>query len=44
VLTADQKARLPQVLADMKTKAEARRAAWQQQHPAAGTAGAAGSN
>ncbi len=32
-----------QVLADMKTKAEARRAAWQQQHGAA-TTGAAGSN
>src|SRR4051812_6451103 len=31
VLTADQKARLPQVLADMKSKFEARRAAWQQQ-------------
>src|SRR5882724_4054108 len=43
VLTADQKAKLPQVLADMKTKAEARRAAWQQQHGAAST-GAAGSN
>jgi Spy/CpxP family protein refolding chaperone len=43
VLTADQKAKLPQVLADMKTKAEARRAAWQQQHGAAAT-GAAGSN
>jgi Spy/CpxP family protein refolding chaperone len=43
VLTADQKAKLPQVLADMKTKAEARRAAWQQQHGAA-TTGAAGSN
>jgi Spy/CpxP family protein refolding chaperone len=43
VLTADQKAKLPQVLADMKTKAEQRRAAWQQQHAAA-TTGAAGSN
>jgi Spy/CpxP family protein refolding chaperone len=43
VLTADQKAKLPQVLADMKTKAEQRRAAWQQQHGAA-TTGAAGSN
>jgi Spy/CpxP family protein refolding chaperone len=43
VLTADQKAKLPQVLADMKSKAEARRAAWQQQHGAAAT-GAAGSN
>jgi Spy/CpxP family protein refolding chaperone len=42
VLTADQKAKLPQVLADMKSKAEQRRAAWSQQH---GTeAGAAGSN
>ncbi len=43
VLTADQKARLPQVLADMKSKFEARRAAWQQQHGAANP-GAAGSN
>jgi Spy/CpxP family protein refolding chaperone len=43
VLTADQKAKLPQVLADMKSKFEARRAAWQQQHGAA-TTGAAGSN
>src|SRR4051812_24727937 len=43
VLTADQKARLPQVLADMKSKLEARRAAWQQEHGAA-TSGAAGSN
>jgi Spy/CpxP family protein refolding chaperone len=43
VLTADQKAKLPQVLADMKSKFEARRAAWQQQHGAAST-GAAGSN
>lgn len=42
VLTADQKARLPQVLADMKTKFEARRAAWQQQHGALSSA--AGSN
>jgi len=42
VLTADQKAKLPQVLADMKSKREQRRAAWMQQH---GTeAGAAGSN
>lgn len=32
VLTADQKAKLPQVLADMKSKAEQRRAAWAQQH------------
>ena len=43
VLTADQKAKLPQVLADMKSKFEARRAAWQQRHGAA-TTGAAGSN
>jgi Spy/CpxP family protein refolding chaperone len=43
VLTADQKAKLPQVLADMKSKAEQRRAAWQQQHAAA-AAGTAGSN
>lgn len=42
VLTADQKAKLPQVLADMKSKAEQRRAQWQQQH-SSGT-GAAGSN
>jgi Spy/CpxP family protein refolding chaperone len=42
VLTADQKARLPQVLADMKSKLEARRAAWQQHGAAA--SGAAGSN
>jgi Spy/CpxP family protein refolding chaperone len=42
VLTADQKAKLPQVLADMKSKAEQRRATRSQQH---GTeAGAAGSN
>jgi Spy/CpxP family protein refolding chaperone len=40
VLTPAQKSALPQVLAAMKTKAQARRAAWQQQHPA----GAAGSN
>ncbi len=32
VLTAQQKAQLPQVLADMKAKFEARRAAWQQRH------------
>ena len=43
VLTSDQKAKLPQVLADMKSKFEARRAAWQQQHGAA-SSGAAGSN
>ena len=42
VLTADQKAKLPQVLADMKSKAQARRAAWMQQHAA--PAAAAGSN
>ena len=42
VLTADQKAKLPQVLADMKSKAEARRAAWQQHE--AGSSEAAGSN
>jgi Spy/CpxP family protein refolding chaperone len=34
VLTPDQKAKLPQVLADMKSKAEQRRAAWQQEHGA----------
>ncbi len=43
VLTAEQKAKLPEVLADMKTKAAQRRAAWQQQH-AAGVADTAGSN
>jgi Spy/CpxP family protein refolding chaperone len=43
VLTADQKAKLPQVLADMKSKAEQRRAAWLQQHQA-GSSNAAGSN
>ena len=42
VLTADQKARLPQVLADMKSKFEARRAGWQQHGAAASEA--AGSN
>ena len=42
VLTPDQKAKLPQVLADMKSKAEQRRAAWSQRH-AAETQGA-GSN
>jgi Spy/CpxP family protein refolding chaperone len=42
VLTADQKAKLPQVLADMKSKAEQRRATRSQER---GTeAGAAGSN
>jgi periplasmic protein CpxP/Spy len=44
VLTAPQKAQLPTVLAAMKTQAEQRRAAWQAQHPATGTTGAAGSN
>jgi len=34
VLTEDQKSKLPQVLADMKSKAEQRRAAWQQRHEA----------
>src|SRR5437868_8309010 len=43
VLSAEQKARLPQVLADMKSRFEARRATWQQQHGAAASA-AAGSN
>jgi protein CpxP len=43
VLTPAQKAQLPTVLAAMKSKAEARRAAWQAQH-AAGATGAAGSN
>ena len=39
ILTAEQKAKLPQVLADMKSKAEQRRAAWAAQHqaPAAGS-------
>jgi Spy/CpxP family protein refolding chaperone len=42
VLTADQKAKLPQVLAAMKSKAQQRREAWSQEH---GTgSGAAGSN
>jgi len=35
VLTPEQKAKLPQVLADMKAKLAQRRAAWQQEHPAA---------
>ncbi|MFL6600036.1 MAG: Spy/CpxP family protein refolding chaperone [Steroidobacteraceae bacterium] len=39
VLTADQKAKLPQVLADMKSKAEQRRAAWSQRGSEAGAAG-----
>jgi Spy/CpxP family protein refolding chaperone len=43
VLTSEQKAKLPQVLADMKTKLEQRRAAWREQHEAP-AAGAAGSN
>jgi Spy/CpxP family protein refolding chaperone len=43
VLNADQKAKLPQVLADMKSKLEQRRSAWRQQHEAP-AAGAAGSN
>ncbi len=42
VLTADQKAKLPQVLADMKAQAQQRRAEWLQQHPAGSNA--AGSN
>jgi Spy/CpxP family protein refolding chaperone len=42
VLTPDQKAKLPQVLADMKTKAEQRRSAWRQEHDS--QVGAAGSN
>jgi Spy/CpxP family protein refolding chaperone len=44
VLTADQKAKLPQVLADMKSKFEARRATWQQQQHGAASSGAAGTN
>jgi Spy/CpxP family protein refolding chaperone len=39
VLTAQQKAQLPAVLASMKAQAEARRAAWEQKH-AASTTGA----
>jgi Spy/CpxP family protein refolding chaperone len=35
VLSADQKARLPQVLSEMQSKARERRALWQQQHSAA---------
>lgn len=42
VLTAEQKAKLPQVLADMRSKAERRRVDWQQHGAAA--PGAAGSN
>lgn len=41
VLTAEQKAKLPQVLAGMKSKAEQRRADWQQ-HKAAATGAAEG--
>ncbi|MBV9914240.1 MAG: Spy/CpxP family protein refolding chaperone [Sinobacteraceae bacterium] len=33
VLTSEQKAQLPQVLADMKAKAQSRRALWLQKHP-----------
>lgn len=36
VLTPEQKAQLPQVLADMKAKFQERRAAWQQRHPQQG--------
>jgi Spy/CpxP family protein refolding chaperone len=43
VLTADQKAKLPQVLADMKSKVEQRRAARLQQREA-GSEAASGSN
>jgi Spy/CpxP family protein refolding chaperone len=39
VLTAQQKAQLPTVLASLKAQAAARRASWEQKH-AAGTAGA----
>jgi len=39
VLTPDQKAKLPQVLADMKSKAQQRRAAWSQRSSEAGAAG-----
>jgi Spy/CpxP family protein refolding chaperone len=39
VLTADQKTKLPQVLADMKSKAEQRRAAWAQRHTETGATG-----
>ena len=39
VLTAQQKAQLPTVLASMKAQAAQRRAAWEQKH-ATGTAGA----
>jgi Spy/CpxP family protein refolding chaperone len=43
LLTKDQKDKLPQVLADMKTQFQQRRAAWLQQHEA-GTESAAGTN
>ncbi len=43
VLTPDQQKKLPQVLDDMKSKAEQRRAAWLQQHQA-GSSSASGSN
>jgi Spy/CpxP family protein refolding chaperone len=39
VLTAQQKAQLPAVLASMKAEAEQRRAAWEQRHSANGNAG-----
>lgn len=39
VLTAEQKAQLPTVLATMKAKAAERRAAWEQEHPGATGAG-----
>jgi Spy/CpxP family protein refolding chaperone len=39
VLTADQKAQLPTVLAAMKAQAAARRAAWQAQHSTPSSAG-----
>ncbi len=39
MLTAQQKAQLPTVLAAMKAKAQERRAAWEQKH-ATGTNGA----
>jgi Spy/CpxP family protein refolding chaperone len=42
VLTPEQKAKLPQVLTDMKSKLQQRRAAWLQQHAAA--TDAAGTN
>lgn len=42
VLTTEQKSKLPQVLADMKSKMQQRRATWQQQHST--TTNAAGTN